>query len=218
MKHFKYHNERKAKQLIERERIKLYSKKDQKKYKLEKFLMSVLIVVDFFLITISIGLVMDLIEIDNIFLGIIVNIVLVIIIILIPSIVCLYIAVKIEKKLNVPPLPRLNHKGLLKCTAHLRKYYHINNEYVVTKCYECSNELLVNKDLLIYFYDDKLRITNNLMYVTKDFGCFEFDINEIKVYNIVQNNKVMTIIETPKVMMKLGYRARTFFQKQNKNK
>lgn len=89
----------------------------------------------------------------------------------------------IEKRFPAPTLPELSRDEIAICTKHLRKFYKVPDDYIVTKCYDSTNPSMKKKDVLLFMHRGKLRITNNFFYSPKDFGCYEFDLSEITVRN-----------------------------------
>lgn len=96
----------------------------------------------------------------------------------------------------------------------LLKYYKIPKNYIVTKCYDSSNHLLVEKDVLIFFHKDKLRIVNDFSSTIKDFGCFEFGLDEFKLSYGKKGDIVTTEIITEKLYISLGKRAKPFIARR----
>ena len=68
---------------------------------------------------------------------------------------------------------------LYKINAPLYKYYNISDDKVITKCYDCSNNKYINQDVILFIYNDKLRIINNIYWNRYDFGCYEFSKEEV---------------------------------------
>ncbi len=115
---------------------------------------------------------------------------------------------------------RLEKEIIAQITIPLRKYYKVpKDDYVVTKCYNSTNKEMINQDVLLFFNENKLRITNNFYYSIRDFGCIEFTNTEVTVYNKPKDNKkgVKTIIQSEHFQLELGYRARTFIMKHWSN-
>lgn len=116
----------------------------------------------------------------------------------------------------IPPVTqgKITSEMIIKITKPLRNYYEVpEKNYIVTKCYKSSNELLSDKDLLLFFVDGKLRITNNLYQSKKDLGCLEFSKEETSVKNIIDGKLVKTMIKCDGFYLELGYRARTYIYK-----
>lgn len=93
------------------------------------------------------------------------------------------------------------------------KYYKIQDEHIITKCYDSSKSFLVDKDLILFFHRDRLRIVNDFTSTIKDFGCYEFSIDEIEVYYEQRDKLLTTIIQSKKLTLVLGKRAKPFIVK-----
>ncbi len=112
----------------------------------------------------------------------------------------------------------LTNDLIIRITQPLREYYLVpNDNFIVTKCYNSSDKFMINKDVLLFFADGKLRITNNFYRSIKDFGCYELDEKDTSVKNIV-DNKVKTIIKCDDISFELGYKAKTYINKYWKTK
>ncbi len=61
---------------------------------------------------------------------------------------------------------------------------------------------MINKDMILFFIDGKLRITNNFYRSIKYFGCYELDEKVTNVKNIV-DHKIKTIIKCGDISLKL---------------
>lgn len=120
----------------------------------------------------------------------------------------------IEKRFPAPVLSGLRPDEIATCTQPLRKFYKVPDDYIVTKCYDSTNPSMKKKDVLLFTYKGKLRITNNFFSSPKDFGCYEFDLSEITVRNQVIDGKTVTLLESKKFQGQFGYRAKTFISKQ----
>ena len=117
---------------------------------------------------------------------------------------------KLEK--NYPPqsLETIPKDIIAMINKKLLKYYNIPENYFVTKCYDSSNQLLVDKDVLLFFHSDKLRIVNDFTSTIKDFGCFEFGLDELELSYGKKEDIVATEIKTEKFNLSLGKRAKPF--------
>lgn len=69
---------------------------------------------------------------------------------------------------------------------------------------------LVEKDVLIFFHKDKLRIVNDFTSTIKDFGCFEFGLDEFILSYGKKGDIVTTEIKTEKFYISLGKRAKPY--------
>lgn len=122
---------------------------------------------------------------------------------------------KLEK--NYPPqlLETIPRDIIAMINIKLLKYYKIPQNYMVTKCYDCSNQLLVDKDVLLFFHNDKLRIVNDFTSTIKDFGCYEFGLDELELSYGKREDIVTTEIKTEKFNLSLGKRAKPFIIKES---
>lgn len=116
----------------------------------------------------------------------------------------------LEKKYPPQLLETIPRDSIAIINIKLMKYYKITDNYIVTKCFDSSNQLLVEKDVLLFFHKDKLRIVNDFTSTIKDFGCFEFGLDEIKVMYGKQGDIVTTEIKAEKFYISLGKRAKPY--------
>jgi len=117
---------------------------------------------------------------------------------------------KLEKHYPSQSLETIPRDIVAIINIKLLKYYKIPKNYIVTKCYDSSNHLLVEKDVLIFFHKDKLRIVNDFTSTIKDFGCFEFGLDEFKLSYGKKGDIVTTEIKTEKFYILLGKRAKPY--------
>ena len=120
----------------------------------------------------------------------------------------------IEKRFPAPVLSGLRPDEIATCTQPLRKFYKVPDDYIVTKCYDSTNPSMKKKDVLLFTYKGKLRITNNFFSSPKDFGCYEFDLSEITVRNQVIDGRTVTLLASKTFQGQFGHRAKTFISKQ----
>lgn len=121
---------------------------------------------------------------------------------------------KLEKHYPSQSLETIPRDIVAIINIKLLKYYKIPKNYIVTKCYDSSNHLLVEKDVLIFFHKDKLRIVNDFSSTIKDFGCFEFGLDEFKLSYGKKGDIVTTEIITKKLYISLGKRAKPFIARR----
>lgn len=115
------------------------------------------------------------------------------------------------------PLDRIKAEVYLKVNSNKFKYYGLNDNYIITKCYYSNHLEFINHDVIVCFINNKIKITNDLYHSIDDFGCYEFDINEIRYFNIKEDNLVKTKIVDNNDVFILGYRAKTFINKNINN-
>ncbi len=117
---------------------------------------------------------------------------------------------RLEK--NYPPqlLENIPKNIIAIINIKLLRYYKIPENYLVTKCFDSSNQLLANKDVLLFFHNDKLRIVNDFTSTIKDFGCYEFGLDEFELSYGKIEDIVTAEIKTKKFYLSLGKRAKPF--------
>lgn len=116
-----------------------------------------------------------------------------------------------------PTLPRIKAETYLKVNSNKFKYYGLNDNYIITKCYYSNHLEFIDHDVIVCFINNKIKITNDLYHSIDDFGCYEFDINEIRYFNIKEDDLVKTKIVDNNDVFILGYRTRTFINKNINN-
>jgi len=62
----------------------------------------------------------------------------------------------------------------------------------------------------LFFNKGRLRIVNDFTTTIKDFGCYEFSIDEIEVFYEQRDKLLTTIIQSKKLTLVLGKRAKPF--------
>lgn len=105
---------------------------------------------------------------------------------------------------------------------HLRDYYKLTSPYILTKCYECSDERFINHDVCIFVVNDELRITSDkikgFFHGERDLGCYAFSREEIKMKRrdfgklLAVELRVNDSVDDDVVFL-LGYRAKGFIER-----
>lgn len=113
--------------------------------------------------------------------------------------------------------PQFKRNILSKACTHLREYYGLGETYLVTKCYESSDEKFNNHDVCIFVVDKELRITANLQYGflhgERDLGCYTFTADEISLSKIETEKLLIAELNCGGTYFRLGYRAKGFIEK-----
>ena len=106
---------------------------------------------------------------------------------------------------------RIEKRCLSEACNHLREYYGVCEPYVVTKCYDSTDENFVDHDVCIFVADGELRITVNLIhgfvYDKNDLGCYAFDFDEIEVKEKQNDRLTETKLTAGDTVFVLGRRA-----------
>ena len=97
----------------------------------------------------------------------------------------------------------------------LRSFYSFSgNDYVVTKCYESSDNRFKDKDIVLYRAGEEIRIAVNLNHnfysSGKDLGCYIVSKNEISVVKTVHKGINAAELKFSDQIFLLGKRAISF--------
>lgn len=108
-------------------------------------------------------------------------------------------------------------KSLHKACEPLRKFYGLQAPYILTKCFECSDEKFIYHDVCIFIHGDELRITTDLFsgfaYSDRDLGCYAFKADEISLTKQEREGHLTVKLQGDGVVFLLGYRAKGFVEK-----
>ena len=126
------------------------------------------------------------------------------------------VAAPILSKAEYPPV-RIGRASMYRGCAHLRRYYGLQEPYVITKCFACSNENFKDHDVCLFVYGGELRITADLIRGFanggNDLGCYAFRADEITLTKVEHGGHLALELKAEKVTFLLGYRAKSFIQK-----
>ncbi len=216
MNYYKYKNDRRIEKRLLKERLHKLTENQQRNHRVNRIMLKAsffLFVVMFIaMFILSLKVVTSYIN-NDILIGITMSI-LVVFSVMLPILFLIPIIHFIEKRYPFYGLSDISRDMRINSNSDLFQYYQINDNYIVTKCYDCSNLDLVNKDLMLYFHDGKLRITNDFTRSSYDFGCFEFEINEIEVSYDRTTELLKTVITTEDMRLVLGRRAKPYLRKK----
>ncbi len=114
---------------------------------------------------------------------------------------------------------QLTKELICKIAEPLRTFYKVpEKDYIVTKCTCSTLESMIDRDVLLFIVDDKLRVANDFFHSKYDFGCLEYDRSEIAVKYIEDNGKTRTLIKSKDFILYLGCKAKPFIYKHWLNK
>ncbi|XMB73074.1 hypothetical protein RJI07_03960 [Mycoplasmatota bacterium WC30] len=135
-----------------------------------------------------------------------------------PALFLLYPYFKLAKKYPRQVLEDIPKDVITECNTTLFRFYKIPDNYIITKCYDSSNQNLVDKDLLLFFYKDKLRVVNDFTTTIKDFGCYEFELPEIEITYGKKGELTTAELKSKKLNLSLGKRAKPFIANKGLSK
>ena len=121
------------------------------------------------------------------------------------------------KKAESFHLPAMKKEFFSKACGHLRKYYGLQEPYIVTKCFDSTKKEFRNHDVCIFVVRNELRITTDLvkgfLHGERDLGCFAFKRNEITLSKRQDAKHLIAELKAKDTTFLLGYRAKGFIEK-----
>ncbi|MBE6665116.1 MAG: hypothetical protein E7603_02700 [Ruminococcaceae bacterium] len=145
------------------------------------------------------------------------KIILGLIFLIISGILTFYLTSPLWKKLRSFSLPTMKKEIFAKACWHLRVYYHFQEPYIITKCFDATDRKFKNHDVCIFFVQDELRITadlkNGFLHGERDLGCYIFEQNEISLSKQQNGKHLSVLLKTDDTFFLLGYRAKSFIEK-----
>lgn len=212
MRHYKYrHDNRVQKQLL-KERVNALNTNQRHNHKMTTRLFKVgfvtftVIYVSFLVLSIN---TMNL-YIENDVLQVVLIILLVFVGFIISALIMVPYFNFVEEKFPFDGFPRIIREMRIRSNQSYFNYYKINTDYIITKIYDSSINILTNKDVIIYFYNGKIRVTNDFTTSSFDFGCYEFNIDEIELSYDRTSDRLKTVLKTKDMSILLGKRAKPF--------
>ena len=120
-------------------------------------------------------------------------------------------------KVESYPLPTATKAILSKSCKHLREYYQLEEPYIITKCFASSNENFNNHDICLFIVGDELRLTTDLvrgfLHGERDLGCYALKAAEITLIKHQHEAQLRVELKANEVAFLLGYRAKSFIEK-----
>lgn len=121
------------------------------------------------------------------------------------------------KKVHSFHIPTMKKEIFSKACTHLRDYYQLQEPYIITKCFDATDEKFRNHDVCIFIVEDEIRITADLvhgfLHGERDLGCYAFKINEITLAKQQNGNHLVAELRAGCNIFLLGYRAKGFIDK-----
>jgi hypothetical protein len=111
----------------------------------------------------------------------------------------------------------LRQNALHRACEPLRKFYGLQEPFVVTKCFSSSDETFNNHDVCLFVCDGELRITADIQRGfadgNKDLGCYAFRADEITLTKREREGSLALELKADQVVFLLGYRAKGYIRK-----
>ena len=121
------------------------------------------------------------------------------------------------KRTDPSQLPAMKKDILSKACRHLRDYYSLQEPYLITKCFDATDQRFSGHDVCIFVADNELRITTDLvhgfLHGERDLGCYAFTKQEITLTNRPHGNHVILDLSAEKTTFLLASRAKAFIEK-----
>lgn len=118
------------------------------------------------------------------------------------------------KKVESYHIPSMKKEIFSQACIHLRDYYQLQEPYIITKCFDATDEKFRNHDVCIFVVGDELRITADLvrgfLHGERDLGCYVFRQDEITISKQQDGNHLVAELRADDTVFLLGYRAKGF--------
>lgn len=212
MRHYKYRYDNRVQKRLLKDRINALNNNQRHNHKMSSrlfrvgFVMFICIFVSFLVLSIN---TMNL-YIENDVLKVILIILLVFVGFAISALIMNPYFSFVERKFPFYGFPKIIREMRIKSNQAYFSYYKVNDDYIITKIYDSSEAVLINKDVMIYSYNGKIRITNDFTTSSYDFGCYEFDFDEIELSYDRTTDRLKTILITNEMNILLGKRAKPY--------
>ena len=215
MRYYKYRFESKIARMLLKKRVAEYSEKQKRNH----YFRTIFFTIDiglFFAAIFGLSYLTSKVAGSsfNVVIRVILCMFLCLLILILPVVIVVGLAILIDKIFPYEALPQIQKRMLDECMAPVKKYYHLPDTYLITKCYDSNCKQLINRDLILYQYNNKLRIINDLTRSIKDLGCYEFSLNEIEVSYGMKDHLITTELSSKKLKLVLVRKAKPFIIKK----
>jgi hypothetical protein len=199
-----------------------YNEDEQKKIRTNQLLSKLLIVAGYIVSISLLVILFSLIRLiptpEKVLFGILYVIAFValgLLIIVISSLIFIPIS-KLLDKLNYN-IPTYNREHIASACSDIRKYYGLDNDYLLTKCFKSTNNNFNNHDICIFRVYNEIRITNDIvrgyLKTTSNLGCYSVKFDELEVYKDDYNNKRVTVLKFGNEEFVIGIKAYSYITK-----
>ena len=215
MRYYKYRFESKIARMLFKKRVAEYSEKQKRNH----YFRAILFTFDiglFFAVIFGLSYIASKVAGSNLYavIRVILCMFLCLLTLVLPVVIVVILGVLIDKVFPYEPLPQIQERMLDECMAPVRKYYHLSDTYLITKCYDSNCRQLINRDLILYKFNNKLRIINDLTRSIKDLGCYEFSFDEFEVSYGRKDHLITTEFSSKNLKLVLGKKAKPFIVKK----
>lgn len=115
------------------------------------------------------------------------------------------------------PIMKMEKDIISKACRHLRDYYGLREPYIITKCFDATDQKFQNHDVCLFVVGEELRITTDLihgfLYGERDLGCYAFLKREITLSKRACGKHFLLEMKAGETAFLLGYRAKGFVEK-----
>lgn len=219
MNYFKYGKVNKLKILADKEYLKSLGKDKEKKIIRSRRLVRLLSIIGVLLFIFLFGLLtylIALIPIDDSFLRGITSTFLEVIALILSILAVIFTVGVLIKKVEYN-YPQMHKEYIARACADVRRYYKLNDNYLITKCFDSTNKTFNMHDVCIFRYNNEIRITSDIVrgFINShcDLGCYSIDINDLVIFKDDFNGKRATIIEFENIKFVIGIKAYSFLMK-----
>ena len=136
------------------------------------------------------------------------------ILLIVGSVITVGLTMPLWKKVESFHIPSMKKEIFSKACTHLRDYYQLQEPYIITKCFDATDNKFKNHDVCIFIVGDELRITADLirgfLHGERDLGCYAFKKEEITLSKQQDGNRLTAELKSGDTSFVLGYRAKGF--------
>lgn len=225
MRYFRYDNTNEGQNNALRERYKTLTVKEKstlRKKNVWKDLGGVVTATLFFLfVVIGICLIELIPQPDWWLWGILVSVgklMLGLILLIVSGISAYILTLPMRKKAESFHLPPMKREILSNACGHLRDYYELQEPYILTKCFDATDEKFKNHDVCLFVAHGELRITTDLvrgfLYDERDLGCYAFKRDEIMLSKREDENHLIVELRTDNTVFFVGLSCKRLYREE----
>ena len=138
------------------------------------------------------------------------------ILLIVGGVITVGLTMPLWKKVESFHIPSMKKEIFSKACTHLRDYYQLQEPYIITKCFDATDDKFKNHDVCIFIVGNELRITTDLvrgfLHGERDLGCYAFKKEEITLSKQQDGNHLIAELKVGDTIFLLGYRAKGFIE------